>query len=72
MYNGLCTGVSDAFEPVAKGLKAGLDYVNTQITTELIPGAVDAGKFLINDLLPTLITGFGAWYGGMKYDIITG
>ena len=29
------------------------------------------GKFILDDFVPTLITGFGAWMGGMEYDFIT-
>jgi hypothetical protein len=41
-----------------------------QLDAELIPGLMNTGAFLMNDFLPTAITGFFAWFGGMEYDAI--
>ena len=68
--NGLCTGTSAAFEPTAKGIWDGVRLAWNQIDAELIPGLMNTGSFLVNDFLPTAITGFFAWFGGMEYDAI--
>ena len=69
--NGLCTGTSSCLEPVVKGLKNGLRYAGSQIAAELTPGLLEVGSFVVNDLIPTVITGFGGWYGGLAYDYAT-
>ncbi len=69
--NGLCTGTSSSLVPVAKGVKNGIKYATTQLTTELTPGLLNVGTFIVNDLVPTIITGFGGWYGGLAYDYAT-
>ena len=69
--NGLCTGTSNCLDPVVKGLKNGLHYAGSQIAAELTPGLMNVGSFIVNDLIPTAITGFGGWLWGLKYDYIT-
>ena len=68
--NGLCTATSSQLTPMVNGIKEGISYTCTQIKTELAYGLNSFGNFLVNDLLPTVITGFGAWYGAMEYDYL--
>ena len=69
--NGLCTGTSSCLDPVVKGLKNGFRYAGSQVAAEFTPGLLNAGSFVVNDLIPTVITGFGGWYGGLAYDYAT-
>jgi len=57
--------------PLVDGWKDGLKYAVNQVSAELTYGFSTFGNFFMNDFLPTLITGFGAWCGGMEYDYIT-
>ena len=68
--NGLCTGTSNQFDPLVDGFSEGVKYAERQVSAELIYGLNSYSKFAVNDFLPTLITGFGAWYGGMEYDYL--
>ena len=69
--NGLCTGTSNCLKPIAKGLRNGIEYAYSQVIIETTPGLADVGAFVLNDLIPTAITGFAGWYGGMAYDYKT-
>ena len=68
LANGLCTGTSSVLSPVADNLIQGCKYAISQVSGELIPGFLDIGTFVVIDLMPTIITGFGAWCGGLAYD----
>ena len=69
--NGLCTGTSSCLDPVVKGLKNGFRYAGSQVASEFTPGLLNVRSFVVNDFIPTVITGSGGWYGGLVYDYVT-
>ena len=70
--NGLCTGTSGQFSPsVTGGIREGLKFALNQVGTEVSSSLKVWGNFIVNDFIPTLITGAGAFWGGMEYDYIT-
>ena len=72
LTNGLCTGTSSQLTPLADGILDGINYAERQLAAEIAYGVNSYGSFLANDFWPTFVTGFGAWFGGMEYDYITG
>ena len=68
--NGLCTGTSSQLDSLVNGVKEGVKYAGRQVSAEVAYGLNTWGNFAVNDFLPTLVTGFGALYGGLEYDYL--
>ena len=74
LTSGLGAATSSMMEPVAKGVKEGIKYTCSKISSEVFDFAAfgQIGRPLLEDIGFAAVTNFGAWYGKGMFGLVIG